>query len=211
MKWEEDAQKWHLGSNSSNNGILAKTHRYKISLQETELLRKKQVLTACFQTSLSTFTLDLHTWGFILFNPQQLSFYLESWRFYILLSLDINTDLRQNTESVLRDPRGHCSSSESPYDDKTNQKKEDICPRVSREGPTCLLCSFGVSLAATSFNDLVRPRKLHRRVSGHSQRCFATSKHNKIMRKHFEKLSKRIVRLKKKKAINLSSHLWFSC
>lgn len=64
-----------LGQTMPNNGILTKTYRYKISFQETGPLRKKPLLTACFQTSLSTFTLDLHTWGFILFNPQQL-FYL---------------------------------------------------------------------------------------------------------------------------------------
>lgn len=92
--------------------------------------------------------------------------------------------------------------------------------RPIREGLTGLLCSFRVSLAATSFNTLVRPWELHRRVSGHLQRCSATWKHNKIMRKHLEIWSKkqRIFRLKKcmgfgqhvSLAIHFSAQLWFS-
>lgn len=52
--------------------------------------------------------------------------------------------------------------------------------RHSIEGLTCLLCSFRVCLTATSFNTLVRPRELNRRISGHLQRHPATWKHNKI-------------------------------
>lgn len=68
-----------------------------------------------------------------------------------------------------------------------NQRlKKTVLHRPSREGLTCLLCSFGVSLAATSFNALVRPRELHRRVSGHLQRRSATWKHMETMGKHLQ-------------------------
>lgn len=82
---------------------------------------------------------------------------------------------------------------------KVKWTKETFVHKPSKEGLTCLLCSFGVSLAATSFNALVRPRKLHRRVSDHLQRCPATWKCNKIIGKHFKKGWKkwRVFRLKK--------------
>lgn len=102
-------------------------------------------------------------------------------------------------ESILRDPWGHCSSFELPPENEMNQRpKKTSLYRHSKEALTCLLCSFRVSLAATSFNALVRPRELHRRVSGHLQRCPAIWKCNKIMRKHLEKWLKkqRIFRLK---------------
>lgn len=104
---------------------------------------------------------------------------------------------------------------------KVKWTKETFVHKPSKEGLTCLLCSFGVSLAATSFNALVRPRKLHRRVSGHLQRCPATWKCNKIIGKHFKKGWKkwRVIRMKKclefgqhvLLAVYFSSQLWLSC